>query len=109
MRQREKKGSATCSACHGPRDRPRQRYCKACHAAYMREHRPKHSALPPDARQRANARAYANVYQRRGLLLPKPCEKCGSEDVQKHHDDYSKPLEVRWFCRACHLGFHAKG
>jgi hypothetical protein len=24
-----------------------------------------------------------------------------------HHDDYSKPLDVRWFCRRHHLLHHA--
>jgi hypothetical protein len=55
------------------------------------------------ARQRANCRAYANVYQRRGKLVPLPCEVCGSPHVEKHHDDYAKPLTVRWLCRAHHL------
>ena len=26
------------------------------------------------------------------------CGICGSLEVESHHDDYSKPLEVRWFC-----------
>lgn len=54
---------------------------------------------------KANARAYANVYQRRGKLVPKPCEVCGDE-AQKHHEDYSKPLQVMWLCRGCHVEHH---
>ena len=72
----------------------------------MRRLRPTHSELTPEHRLRANSRAYANVYQRRGHLIPQPCEACGDENVQKHHDDYSKPLAVRWFCRECHLVEH---
>jgi hypothetical protein len=35
---------------------------------------------------------------RDGRLHRRPCEVCGHEDTQAHHDDYSKPLEVRWMC-----------
>jgi hypothetical protein len=42
-----------------------------------------------------------------GLLKRQPCEVCGTEqDVQSHHDDYSKPLEVRWLCRKHHREHH---
>lgn len=43
-----------------------------------------------------------------GRLHIKPCEVCGSMDVQAHHDDYSKPLEVRWLCVKHHNEFHIK-
>lgn len=39
---------------------------------------------------------------RSGALVKKPCEKCGSTQVHAHHDDYSKPLEVRWLCPEHH-------
>jgi ferric-dicitrate binding protein FerR (iron transport regulator) len=42
---------------------------------------------------------------RRGSLLRKPCEVCGGK-AEAHHDDYSKPLEVRWLCRAHHKAAH---
>jgi hypothetical protein len=96
----------TCSKCQGANDRLPQRYCRACHAAYAREHRPRHADLSPLQRMRSIARSYANVYQRRGKLLPEPCEKCEVELAQKHHEDYSLPLQVRWLCRECHLKHH---
>jgi len=46
------------------------------------------------------------VAQKRGQLLKQPCEKCGEADSQKHHEDYSKPLEVRWLCARCHRVEH---
>lgn len=85
---------------------PGRRKCKDCRNIYSKATRERHSEMTPEQRQRANARSYANVYQRRGLLVPKPCEDCGDPGVEKHHDDYSKPLEVRWFCRRCHLLRH---
>jgi hypothetical protein len=40
---------------------------------------------------------------RAGKLVRGPCEECGTTDnVHAHHDDYSKPLEVRWLCAPCH-------
>ena len=72
----------------------------------MRSNRPRHVELPAAERKKANARAYANVYQRRGHLTPEPCEVCGSDEAEKHHDDYGKPLQVRWICRPCHLALH---
>lgn len=44
---------------------------------------------------------------RDGRLVPQPCVMCGEEDKpHAHHDDYSKPLEVRWLCQACHIAYH---
>lgn len=40
-------------------------------------------------------------------LFHEPCEVCGStENVHAHHDDYSKPLNVRWLCAAHHSQWH---
>lgn len=43
---------------------------------------------------------------RDGKLTKNPCEKCGEEPVHGHHDDYLKPLEVRWLCPVCHKAWH---
>ena len=53
-----------------------------------------------------NARSYARVYLARGKLVKRPCENCGNEQVEMHHADHSKPLEVTWLCRKCHLLVH---
>ena len=41
-----------------------------------------------------------------GTLERMPCEVCGEENVAAHHDDYTKPLEVRWLCRLHHAEAH---
>jgi ribosomal protein S27AE len=43
------------------------------------------------------------------LQKPEACEMCGSTVViDAHHDDYSKPLDVRWLCHKCHMAMHRK-
>jgi hypothetical protein len=34
------------------------------------------------------------------------CERCGKPRPDKHHEDYSKPLEVTYLCRSCHKICH---
>lgn len=41
-------------------------------------------------------------------LFKKPCEVCGNPNVDAHHDDYGKPLEVRWLCVRHHHAAHRK-
>lgn len=96
-----------CSICGGPR-KDYGRLCNQCHAQYMRGHRPHYDALTTDQRKRILARSYANVYIKRGKLQRGLCEGCGAEKVEMHHDDYSKPLVVRWLCRSCHLYEHSR-
>lgn len=44
---------------------------------------------------------------RGGRLFKSPCEICGSEEkIHAHHDDYSKPLNVRWLCNTHHDEWH---
>lgn len=53
-----------------------------------------------DVRYRARY-AVSNAI-RDGRLERQPCEVCGEKRSQAHHDNYTKPLEVRWLCRIHH-------
>lgn len=43
---------------------------------------------------------------KKGLIKKSPCEICGDKIVEAHHDDYTKPLDVRWLCKKCHMKWH---
>jgi hypothetical protein len=51
---------------------------------------------------------------KKGVLLRKPCEVCGDAglmadgrtNIQAHHDNYNKPLDVRWLCQEHHHDWH---
>jgi len=73
--------------------------------AYDRERskRPKRRAdrlasrrVEPPIKRRAR-RAVAQALHD-GRLVRQPCEHCGNESAEAHHDDYSQPLAVRWLC-----------
>lgn len=101
------KKASLCTKCGAPNNRNKQRYCVNCHAKYMRNWR-KTNPISPEQRVKGIARSYSKVYLRRGKIIKKPCEVCGSENVEMHHADYSKPLEITWLCREHHLSLHRK-
>ena len=43
---------------------------------------------------------------RKGVLVRKPCEVCAHPCTHAHHDDYSKPLDVKWLCPVHHAARH---
>ena len=67
---------------------------------YVREYREKYP-------NKYKAHNIVNNSIRDGKLFPEPCEVCGTTvSVHAHHDDYMKPLNVRWLCAAHHKQWH---
>lgn len=62
-------------------------------------------AANPD---RNRARSLVNYRVRNGLMKRQPCEVCGNVKSEAHHDDYSKPLSVRWLCHIHHRMAHGR-
>jgi hypothetical protein len=43
-----------------------------------------------------------------GKLVKQPCEVCGNPNSAAHHEDYSKPLDVKWLCQKHHMERHVQ-
>lgn len=84
----------------------RGRYCHgACFRAHEASQNNKRRLTWSPERRRASAAVATAIYN--GSLKRQPCEVCGAKhDIDAHHDDYSKPLEVRWLCRSHHRQHH---
>jgi hypothetical protein len=56
--------------------------------------------------KRAAHTAVGNAVRDGRLVPAKSCEDCGHDFTElrreAHHEDYTKPLEVRWLCALCH-------
>lgn len=43
-----------------------------------------------------------------GKIKRLPCEVCGNERTHAHHEDYARPLDVKWLCYVHHKEKHRK-
>lgn len=57
--------------------------------------------------EKNHAQRIVFVNLRNGKLKKLPCF-CGKIKVEGHHEDYSKPLDVKWLCRKHHNEADAK-
>ena len=60
--------------------------------------------IPLEVRKKARSDVSHAVASKK--LQKKPCEKCGKIKVEAHHEDYYKPLEVKWLCVKHHAERH---
>jgi hypothetical protein len=73
-------------------------------AAHRRAYHKKHREIP-EVRAKAHARDLARYH----IVALGACEDCGkTEKLHRHHQDYSKPLEIKILCYDCHLKIHGK-
>ena len=75
-------------------------------------------AKNPEKKKEANKKwALANQHKikahyqvakaiKNGSLIKAPCIVCSNKKSQAHHEDYEKPLDVRWMCATCHRAEH---
>lgn len=84
------------------RNRPNKQARSVVQQEYTKEYREK---FP----NKYKAHVLVNNYLRDGKLLKEPCEVCSTNEcVVAHHDDYAKPLDVRWLCEVHHKEWHSE-
>lgn len=71
-------------------------------AKYQREYRKKYP-------QKYKAKNLVNNSLRDGKISKaKRCDSCNFElRLCAHHDDYARPLDIRWLCQSCHKQWHS--
>ena len=101
-----------CERCRGGATQAHQKYqarypekVKAYRAKNRTERVNRYNKKYP---KKHKARWTVNNYKKSGKLVPQPCEVCSLEPAQAHHDDYEKPLDVRWLCVKHHTEHHQK-
>jgi len=91
-------------------------WCKECYRKLNRtEYRKKYNrswivkngyARKGKGKLRKHIKYLVSKAIKNGELKKQPCEECGDMKVQAHHDNYNKPLEVRWLCQKHHIVEH---
>lgn len=79
----------------------RQRLCRDCRLAYMREYR-YFLVRTEEQKRKEKCRDRARYLVRRGKIKRRNCTICGHWWTEMHHPDYSRPELVIWFCRYHH-------
>jgi hypothetical protein len=81
----------------------RERFSTLRRQETVHSHQKRHRSVNPE---KYRARTAVGNAIRAGSLVRGPCEVCGNAASEAHHDDYSRPLDVRWLCRPHHLEHH---
>jgi hypothetical protein len=80
------------------------RRCLTCYRERRREYMRRWSQT-----KKGRAKVTVRGARRRGDLVPaEMCELCDqpAEHMHAHHEDYDRPLDVRWLCARCHATLH---
>jgi hypothetical protein len=84
-----------------------RRYRDPSRRKAQREYAERYKKRHPD---KVKARSKFRYHLRKGNVKQKPCEVCGDENSQAHHDDYliENALKVRWLCFTHHREAHGQ-
>jgi RNase P subunit RPR2 len=96
------------NAAHAEAKRLRDRAYRRTHPEIKHAQKVRELASPQGlARQ-----ACQDAVRLKKIVKPTVCEDCQhlfpKARLEGHHEDYAKPLAVRWLCHACHAKLHRK-
>jgi hypothetical protein len=101
LREYDKKRSMTPN-----RVKARQEYLKTEAGKKARQRAGKNYILRYPMKYAAHV-LFGNAIRDGKIVREDVCSVCKSNyKVEGHHDDYTKPLEVRWLCESCHKQWH---
>lgn len=82
-------------------------YCQKCSSELSKQYLRKHKYHQlPDYKEKAKVRTVTLAAIKSGKIERKPCEVCGDERSEIHHEDYSDPMKIRWLCKWHHEDVH---
>lgn len=86
----------------------------AYHKKYRQAHPEKIKEFQKRYRRKYPEKDRAHAVSHRAIKLEEitpsdVCERCGeTNNLEAHHPDYSKPKQVQWLCRKCHVALTRK-
>ena len=93
--------------------------CKTCQNGYNKRYASKNPEVIADVKYNYQSKnlhkhsaqqAVGRAIKEGKLVRPAKCQRCAREVfTEAHHSDYSKPLEVEWLCKSCHVNHHLLG
>lgn len=98
--------------------RNRDKILAHCKEIYRLKHpivkRKRHTLTPVEKNKRWREenphKSAIQTHARRHTCLASNCSNCEtSEHLERHHPDYSKPLQVITLCHSCHMKLHPRG
>jgi len=90
-----------------PRVRERRRRYQKTDAGKLAAKRGREKWESANGDKRAAHIILGNAVRGGRVDKPEKCTSCGAGGrIEGHHDDYTKPLDVTWLCRKCHVQLH---